>query len=143
MQETRDKQPLCVVCPPLEARIDDVKSKDDEISDKLGDYMLKGWTMLDETCDCQVPLMRSKQGDKICVECKATKKEDVADPAAEGAVPLTVGHDPIKESIAILEDAILEAVRIVKATAKYDSLSDVQEMTETLERLRAYHRNKV
>ena len=38
---------------------------------KLGELMLKGWTMLSESCDtCNCPLMRNPDGQKYCVNCE-------------------------------------------------------------------------
>ena len=40
---------------------------------KLGELMLRSWTMLAESCSvpsCQCPLMRSPDGQKYCVNCE-------------------------------------------------------------------------
>ena len=40
---------------------------------KLGELMLRGWTMLSETCsvsNCLCPLMRSPDMQKYCVNCE-------------------------------------------------------------------------
>ena len=40
---------------------------------KLGDLMLRGWTMLADSCsvsNCKCPLMRSPDGQKYCVNCE-------------------------------------------------------------------------
>ena len=40
---------------------------------KLGELMLRGWTMLADSCsvpNCQCPLMRSPDGQKYCVNCE-------------------------------------------------------------------------
>ena len=38
---------------------------------KLGDLMLRGWTMLADSCiTCRCPLMRSPDGQKYCVNCE-------------------------------------------------------------------------
>ena len=40
---------------------------------KLGELMLRGWTMLADCCSvssCQCPLMRSPDGQKYCVNCE-------------------------------------------------------------------------
>ena len=40
---------------------------------KLGDLMLRGWTMLADCCsvaNCKCPLMRSPDGQKYCVNCE-------------------------------------------------------------------------
>ena len=41
---------------------------------KLGELMLRGWTMLADCCqvsNCRCPLMRSPDGQKYCVNCEA------------------------------------------------------------------------
>ena len=40
---------------------------------KLGELMLRGWTMLADSCpvsNCKCPLMRSPDGQKYCVNCE-------------------------------------------------------------------------
>ena len=38
---------------------------------KLGELMLRGWTMLADSCvSCNCPLMRSPDGQKYCVNCE-------------------------------------------------------------------------
>ena len=40
---------------------------------KLGELMLRGWTMLADSCtvsNCRCPLMRSPDGQKYCVNCE-------------------------------------------------------------------------
>lgn len=40
------------------------------MSKKIGEKLLHGWTMLNESCnDCLAPLMKSKKGEKICFGC--------------------------------------------------------------------------
>ena len=41
---------------------------------KLGELLLRGWTMLSDCCplsNCQYPLMRSPDGQNYCVKCEA------------------------------------------------------------------------
>jgi len=50
------------------------RRKSDEMSKKMGEYLLQGWTMLEDCClDCLFPLMRSKKGEVICVGCGPVK----------------------------------------------------------------------
>ena len=36
----------------------------------MGELLLKGWTMLEDSCiDCQCPLMRNKNMEKLCCSC--------------------------------------------------------------------------
>ena len=49
-----------------------MESKKDDASSKLGVLLLKGWTMMEEACyDCNVPLMKNKQNELLCVNCNA------------------------------------------------------------------------
>jgi uncharacterized Zn finger protein (UPF0148 family) len=44
----------------------------DSVTKKMGDYLLKGWTMLQDSCpQCAVPLMK-KDDNTICVSCGAS-----------------------------------------------------------------------
>jgi uncharacterized Zn finger protein (UPF0148 family) len=54
-------------------------SRTDSISAKLGEKMLSGWTLLNESCwneECACPLVRSKQGVLMCVSCGYTENAD-------------------------------------------------------------------
>ena len=57
--------------------IKEEEEKEDEnyigIEKKLGDLILRGWTMLADSCPletCRCPLMRSPDGQKYCVNCE-------------------------------------------------------------------------
>jgi len=46
------------------------RSIDDQISRRMGQYLLKGYCMLDQYCeDCQSPIMRDKLNRLQCVSC--------------------------------------------------------------------------
>jgi uncharacterized Zn finger protein (UPF0148 family) len=46
------------------------RRKTDDLSKKMGELLLKGWAMLEDTCGkCLFPIMRSKQGEFLCVGC--------------------------------------------------------------------------
>lgn len=49
-------------------------SATDEISNRLGERLLQGWTMLSEACDrCEkIPLMRDRSGKQHCLLCEST-----------------------------------------------------------------------
>ena len=51
----------------------------------MGTLLLQGWAMLEATCpNCNVPLMRSRQKEEICVVCETeyqNKKEEMKEPA--------------------------------------------------------------
>ena len=56
-----------------EKEINEQEELDKQIEKKLGDLLLRGWTMLAESCpleSCKVPLMKSPDGQKYCVNCE-------------------------------------------------------------------------
>ena len=56
-----------------EKEINEQEELDKQIEKKLGDLLLRGWTMLAESCpleSCKVHLMRSPDGQKYCVNCE-------------------------------------------------------------------------
>ena len=54
------------------------KKREDNASGKMGELLLKGWTMLGSSCEeCYVPLMRNKQLDEICVVCERNYRKDL------------------------------------------------------------------
>lgn len=55
------------------------RKKADELSKKMGEKLLQGWAMLEDSCfDCMFPLMRSRKGETVCVGCGPVgqKKEE-------------------------------------------------------------------
>lgn len=61
---------------------DPERKKANELSKKTGELLLQGWTMLGDSCfDCLFPLMRSRQGQTVCVGCGPVdqKKEKIVE----------------------------------------------------------------
>ncbi|KAF9569024.1 hypothetical protein CPC08DRAFT_732312 [Agrocybe pediades] len=63
-----------------------------DISNALGDYMLKGWVLTDQSCPtpgCTVPLVRSPRGrtpvTTICVKCGENASKAVDNPTSSNA----------------------------------------------------------
>merc|ERR1712083_1293484 len=61
--------------PPTEAEqkvINARRERSNKISKRMGDYLLKGYTMLATTCDtgCGTIELKDKQGKKYCVACE-------------------------------------------------------------------------
>ena len=55
-----------------------------------GELLLKGWAMLGSVCeDCNVPLMRNKEKDEICVVCDHNYRKDVPPPPVKKEQPPT------------------------------------------------------
>ena len=51
-----------------------MSSQSKDPADKLGQLLLKGWTMLNEYCSiesCKCPLMRNINGQKYCCNCES------------------------------------------------------------------------
>jgi uncharacterized Zn finger protein (UPF0148 family) len=79
---------------------DPKRKRADELSKKMGDLLLQGWTMLEDTCyDCLFPYMRSRKGEVICVGCGPVEKKKENPPAVEKIYKL----DPIHSSPEIIE----------------------------------------
>ncbi|KAI1302319.1 hypothetical protein HDE_02486 [Halotydeus destructor] len=55
----------------------DKKTLNDKVSSLMGQYLLKGYAMLDQYCDvCHDPMMRDRNGTLSCVRCSIRAKED-------------------------------------------------------------------
>ncbi|KAK9728379.1 hypothetical protein K7432_001165 [Basidiobolus ranarum] len=56
----------------------------DHAANLIGNYLLKGWVLMDDTCStpsCSVPLMRSKDNKiKFCVLCDDPEKQSKSEP---------------------------------------------------------------
>ena len=62
----------------LKMTADERKKREDNASGRMGELLLKGWTMLGSSCEeCFVPLMRNKQMDEICVVCERNYRKDL------------------------------------------------------------------
>lgn len=69
-KQTTNTKAMSTTVPELEASELERKRRDDS-SRQMGQLLLQGWCMLEETCSagCLVPLMRNKQGREYCVSC--------------------------------------------------------------------------
>eukprot|EP00698_Gefionella_okellyi_P023991 TRINITY_DN8350_c0_g1_i1.p1 TRINITY_DN8350_c0_g1~~TRINITY_DN8350_c0_g1_i1.p1 ORF type:complete len:286 (-),score=65.24 TRINITY_DN8350_c0_g1_i1:49-858(-) len=84
------------------------KRKSDNVSAAMGQYLLKGWTMLSDVCpnpDCNVPLMRERGSKRmLCVSCEqwVVREEDLQELAALGGIqqqssaPVPVAAAPVR-----------------------------------------------
>ncbi|KAG0305718.1 hypothetical protein BGZ98_003699 [Dissophora globulifera] len=59
----------------------------DKVSAAMSNYMLQGWTMLNDGCpDCETPLMRNREAtSQICVNCEINPPVDPEETATEPA----------------------------------------------------------
>ncbi|KAI7834082.1 hypothetical protein BX661DRAFT_176610 [Kickxella alabastrina] len=74
----------------------------DSVSDKIGQLMLKGWTMLGESCPNShclgVPLVRDHDGVQMCVSCGQRSMDEDAYVKKYGALPTDIEMaDPISQ----------------------------------------------
>ena len=127
------------------------------VDKKLGDLMLRGWTMLAETCpleSCKCPLMRSLDGQKYCVNCemwqfdnkKREKKKFTELVPMQGKQVLQVKHtelikpkkfDPIPvTSEKSVEELLNEKLQIL-AKRIYDEkdLKKIEEISKVMEQI--------
>ena len=73
MEDTQDTKKNDYKEPTLSTN----KTRTDKASALLGQYLLKGWTLLQEHCpQCIVPLMRNPQGTMVCVLCNSNVVKD-------------------------------------------------------------------
>eukprot|EP00058_Branchiostoma_floridae_P027800 XP_002613291.1 hypothetical protein BRAFLDRAFT_118708 [Branchiostoma floridae] len=65
--------------PPSEADLKVIEARrerNDQISKRMGDYLLKGWKMLGTNCEeCGCILLRDKQGADYCVACNELESD--------------------------------------------------------------------
>lgn len=53
----------------------------------MGNLLLQGWAMLEETCpDCNVPIMRSRSKEEICVVCENAYKKSLISQSVNSTV---------------------------------------------------------
>lgn len=72
----------------------------DQVSMKMGDLLLRGYTMLNAYCDiCSGILMEDRQGVRVCVTCDLLRAELNLTPNMDSRVP--DGLDEIHEDIAV------------------------------------------
>ncbi|XP_067681329.1 protein ZNRD2-like [Haliotis asinina] len=58
--------------PPSEAEMKIIRARrerDNKISQRMGDYLLKGYKMLGTVCFCGTILLQDKQGSNYCIAC--------------------------------------------------------------------------
>ena len=74
------------------------KKREDNASGRMGELLLKGWTMLGSSCEeCYVPLMRNKQMDEICVVCERNYRKDLPKKPVAAAAPVELAPKPAQE----------------------------------------------
>uniref|UniRef100_A0A1I8AVM4 Sjoegren syndrome/scleroderma autoantigen 1 n=1 Tax=Steinernema glaseri TaxID=37863 RepID=A0A1I8AVM4_9BILA len=78
----------------------------DEVSKRMGDLLLKGYTMLDQYCDqCQGILMESRSNELICLQCtvvaEISKAEKPVKPENLTEMDDISDHEPSPKRVAV------------------------------------------
>lgn len=150
---------------------EEIKGNEDDlfkgVDKKLGDLMLRGWTMLADSCplpSCRCPLMRSPDGQKYCVNCemwqfdnkKREKKKFTDLVPLQGKQSLQVKHTevikPVNKSAKswnvqeTLKEKIEEIAGKIKEEQNYDKiqkgLQTINMLLDTIEKIEKYNKNK-
>lgn len=130
MQDPQKDTAICVVCDAkpkakdlYEANtVEEMRtaepSKDTpkvkRTSDLLGEYLLKGWKMLNKACGtCQTPIMQSKSGEQICVQCDTVTTSNPKEQPQIVEKPFKVKQTepPVTK---LLNDALLDSAKYVR-----------------------------
>lgn len=77
------------------------KSPKPDLSKKMGELLLQGWAMMEESCyDCLVPYMKSRKGEYVCVGCGPVNKKKEVSPQKPREEEKKIERQPqsIKES---------------------------------------------
>ncbi|KAA0183495.1 hypothetical protein FBUS_00711 [Fasciolopsis buskii] len=75
------------------------QKRSDKISSLMGEYLLKGWRMLDESCPkCGTILFMQKSGKRYCVACSEVDADD-QDSVSEKAAKVVKLHSPLRTSV--------------------------------------------
>jgi len=71
------------------------RERSDQISKRMGDYLLKGYKMLATTCSvCDTILLQTRQGENYCVSCSELDSDaDKDNPALNPAAALTMARE--------------------------------------------------
>ena len=104
-------------------------------SQKIGDFLLKGWTMLGDNCPhgCNVPLMRSR--DKKSLVCLGCDTDFLAEKQCESTTSKSevVSKQSLSPSFGAVIDSKLEWV--VQEINKSSSVSDLTTLVELATKL--------
>ena len=128
------------------------EEKDEEnyegIEKKLGDLMLRGWTMLADSCpleSCKCPLMRSPDGQKYCVNCemwqfdnKKREKKKFTELIPVKEQKIAVKHmeitKPVKNKILLGNDSVENILKgkLLYLAQRLDKESDLRNIEEIM-----------
>ena len=128
------------------------EEKDEEnyegIEKKLGDLMLRGWTILADSCpleSCKCPLMRSPDGQKYCVNCemwqfdnKKREKKKFTELIPVKEQKIAVKHmeitKPVKNKILLGNDSVENILKgkLLYLAQRLDKESDLRNIEEIM-----------
>lgn len=85
----------------LEAQADKVRNREiDRVSDALGKYMLRGWTLMDLHCEaCNCPLVRSPEREMLCAACGTEYEEEGETPKNDKDQPVHIKPEHSTEGL--------------------------------------------
>lgn len=98
--------------PPLEfseptAEELERERQQDEIADRLGSLLQKGWAMLNQYCPtCACTLMRSRQGELFCVSCEKKVGPDGAAQQTQGSTAAEESKAPASAAQTSVQSAV-------------------------------------
>ncbi|TNV74251.1 hypothetical protein FGO68_gene16246 [Halteria grandinella] len=103
------------------------KEKAEEASKKIGQLLLQGWAMLNESCpECLQPIMKSKQGVRLCVQCNREERTDIPKkPVEQLSIPIQQQVQPKHEST--LQKQQIEAKQQIEPQAQINLKPSQQE----------------
>jgi uncharacterized Zn finger protein (UPF0148 family) len=106
---------------------DPSRKRADELSKKMGDLLLQGWAMLEDTCyDCLFPYMRSRKGEIICVGCGPVNKKKESPPPEKiiKAEPIHSSPEIIEKRSDKWEEESKESYKEIKGVLKEPKIQD-------------------
>jgi uncharacterized Zn finger protein (UPF0148 family) len=111
-----------------------------DASKKIGEYLLKGWTMLGDNCPngCNVPLMRSRDNKSLlCLGCDTDFLARAAEVVAVSEEPMngTVGKQISSSNVNALDVIQSKLDWVVQKISETQSISDLHSMVDLATKL--------
>ena len=124
--------------PAREKKYSDLRREMNDSSQKIGDFLLKGWTMLGDNCPhgCNVPLMRSR--DKRSLVCLGCDTDFLAGNASEQtSLAPTENKAPKKEDYGLNEVLDRTLCWVVSEMDRSTSVSELSGLADLAAKLLA------
>jgi uncharacterized Zn finger protein (UPF0148 family) len=104
------------------------RKKSDALSKKMGDLLLQGWAMLEDTCpQCLFPIMRSKKGELVCVGCGPVEKKQ-AQPKTPQKPVVKAEEKKVEEPV---QKPIAEPQKSTQSANKESQIQEIQSQKHT------------